>query len=370
VDDLKMLRDLIADEPADDAEARAEVWRRLGRHQPRRRWSQPRFLVLGGVAVAVALATLILTLRSSSVGVAPAEAACPTSASPAQCARAMAAILLPSRSGQTRAGPPRIAVSLFTGFPGRAAIYTMNSRGGDMRRLTQGPGNAALPTWSPDGTRIAFDWTLHWASPGAARGIYVMNADGSGQRLLAPAGWGGTPAWSPGGSKIAFWTYDRHGMPGIYIVEQDGSGLHLVKRQGMFPSWSPDGAKIAYTSTKAGGGFGGIYVMNADGTDQHLLARRGYFPAWSPDGKTIAFLNQNGAWDHTNPVWLMNADGSDKRPLRIRSWEDCQPDWSPAGQVAVSNPAGLFLARPLGHAVTKLAGGHICGAAWQPVGRR
>jgi Tol biopolymer transport system component len=321
-------------------------------------------LVLGGVAVAVAVAAVVLTLRSSDIGVAPAEAACPTTASLAQCARAMAAILWASQSGPTRTGPPRIAVSVFTGFPGRADIYTMNSRGGDFRRLTKGPGDAAFPTWSPDGRRIAFNWTLHWASQGAARGIYVMNADGSGRRLLARAGWG-VPTWSPDGSRIAFWRFipgSHRASPelGIYIVNAAGH-IRLVKRNAAFPAWSPDGSKIAYSENNR------IYVMNPNGTGQRFLGR-GYFPAWSPDGQTIAFLSPKQSGNHTNQVWIMNADGSDERPLHIRSWVDCELQWSPRGRLAVSNPAGLFLVRRQGHVLTKLSGRNICGVAWQPVG--
>jgi hypothetical protein len=354
VDELTILREFVADEPADDAEARAEVWRRLGLRQTRRHWSQPRFVLLGGFAVALVVAIVILTVRSSGIGVAPAEAACPISASSDQCVRTLAAILLPSASGETRGGPSRIAFSLFRGGgePTGADIYSMNSRGGDLRRLTNGSGWAAFPTWSPSGRRIAFVWR----GQGAASGIYVMNPDGSGRRLLAAAPWS-TPAWSPDGSKIAFWRED-----GIYLVERDGRGLHLVRTRGSSPSWSPDGTKIAYTLDNR------IYVMNADGTDQRLLAH-GSFPAWSRDGRTIAFHSTRYFVNHTNPVWIMNAEGGHQRSLHVRTWVDCQLGWSPGGQLAVSNPAGLFLLRPQGHGLTKLSGAHICGVAWQPIGR-
>jgi TolB protein len=343
-----ILRDLVADVPAHDAEARAEVWRRLDIGQPRRRWSQPRVLVLGGVAVVLALATAALTLRSSGIGVAPAEAACPANASSVQCARAMAAILLPSRSGEMRTGSRRIAFSLFQS-PTQAGIYTMNTGGGDVRRLTNGPGRAAFPSWSPDGTRIAFDWT----GRGTASGIYVMNFDGSEQRLLATGPWA-VPSWSPDGSKIVFWRED-----GIYLVDRDGSDLHIVARHGWSPSWSPGGTKIVYTEGDR------IYSVNSDGTGQRLLAH-GYFPAWSPDGKTIAFHSTTQFGDHTRPVWIMNADGSDQRSLNVRAWVDCPLGWAPGGRLTVSNPAGLFLVRPVGGGMTELSGADICGAAWQP----
>src|SRR3954453_6374258 len=117
MDDLTLLREVIADEAADDAEAREAVWRRVGtRHD--RHWSQPRFVILGGIVVAAALAVAMLTLRSSSIGVTAADAACRAGAPPARCARALAAILWPSRSPTTRTRPPRIAFSLFRGPTG------------------------------------------------------------------------------------------------------------------------------------------------------------------------------------------------------------------------------------------------------------
>jgi Tol biopolymer transport system component len=72
-------------------------------------------------------------------------------------------------------------------------------------------GNSSNPSWSPDGTRIAFTGTAYHCqagSPIAGGDIWVMNADGSGKTDLTPDANDGTydeqPSWSPDGTQIAF----------------------------------------------------------------------------------------------------------------------------------------------------------------------
>jgi Tol biopolymer transport system component len=99
---------------------------------------------------------------------------------------------------------------------GNWEIYVMNAQdGSNQTNLTLDPATDEFPSWSPDGTKIAFV---------TGTDIYVMNADGSGQTNIShnPA-FEQHPSWSPDGTKIAFTSY-RDGNTDIYVMNaQDGS---------------------------------------------------------------------------------------------------------------------------------------------------
>jgi TolB protein len=69
----------------------------------------------------------------------------------------------------------------------------MNPDGTAAKRLTKTIESEALPTWSPDGTKLAF--VSERDGPGS---VYVMNADGTAiKRLTTAAAEDRDPAWSP-----------------------------------------------------------------------------------------------------------------------------------------------------------------------------
>jgi Tol biopolymer transport system component len=215
-------------------------------------------------------------------------------------------------------------------------IYVMNADGSEQTRLTDDPAFDGLPSWSPDGTKIAFQ-----------RGfgeIYVMNADdGSGvTRLTDNTDIDETPSWSPDGTKIAFASNRDHNWE-IYVMNaDDGSEQTNISNNpanDLHPSWSPDGTKIAFDSDRDGNGNTEIYSMNADdGSEQTRLTdntRLDEIPSWSPDGTKIAFASIRDSPGNYE-IYSMNADdGSDLTRLTDDADEDFDPDWgtntSPAG---------------------------------------
>src|SRR4030042_4952503 len=92
--------------------------------------------------------------------------------------------------------------------------------------------------------------TRHMASyPGAS--MFIVNADGSGLVPLPNAPGGDyDPSWSPDGTKIAFTSLRKGGVPGIFILNlKDNTIKSLVEdetRAISQPEWSPNGIEIAY----------------------------------------------------------------------------------------------------------------------------
>lgn len=125
--------------------------------------------------------------------------------------------------------------------------YELMVVGADGSGLTKLAEDAGAPAWSPDGSRIAFHSAPGYCDQGGygrSCGLYVMNADGTGVvELLADTTDVVHPTWSPDGSKIAFarWV-DDISQYDIYVMNSDGSGVtRVTNRPGWdwYPKWSP-----------------------------------------------------------------------------------------------------------------------------------
>jgi Tol biopolymer transport system component len=122
----------------------------------------------------------------------------------------------------------------------------------------------------------------------------MINADGTGLMPLPNVPGGDfDPSWSPDGSQIAFTSWRNSGIPGIFILNLDDYSVRsLVEdetRAISQPAWSPDGKQIAYVNSD-----NRIWVMDVRGENRHSLVIGGgdYMinaPAWSPDGSIVVY---------------------------------------------------------------------------------
>ena len=260
----------------------------------------------------------------------------------------------------------------------RWEIITMRTDGSGRSVVTGSvPGDAFHPSWSPDGSRIAFE--VHVQGPDPEEGateIYVVGADGRGAQPLTTDGRSSVPAWSPDGSRIAYVSAAPGGHSDIYVMAANGSEpvrLTTDPALDLRPAWSPDGSRIAFESDRDGNPE--IYVMGADGTDQTRLTRHPGFdgaPAWSPDGSRIAFAGDRGGAG----IFVMDADGTDVHRLsREPVVGPLDPAWSPDGSriAFTSSRNGLhttalyILDVATGNVEAITEEGDVFGPAWQPV---
>jgi Tol biopolymer transport system component len=217
-------------------------------------------------------------------------------------------------------------------------VYVISANGTGLVRLTSDPASDSQPSWSPDGDRIAFasdrDGDLE---------IYVMDVDGSDvTRLTDNEAGDGQPAWSPDGTKIAFVSdSEEPENRDIYVMNADGSGrtrLTTLPSEDWFPAWAPDGARIAFSRWDAADEGEeetadapiDVYVMNADGSGQTLLLETSLLAAWSPDGSKIAFVSEaddDENWD----IYVVSANGGDPIRLTDSPHYDLAPAWAPDG---------------------------------------
>jgi len=206
-------------------------------------------------------------------------------------------------------------------------------------KLTSNSGHDFEPTWSPDGSQIAFisfvDRNYY---------LYIMNSDGSNKRKITNASIYSYPTWSPDGSQIAFTKYIPGNNPAntdICVTDLQGNVTRLTNNDvlDLMPTWSPDGSKIAFISQRDWNDDlleAGIYTMNPNGSNQRRLSNYSRFaynsyPAWSHDGTKIAYSSFRDPEPYPSNLYVMNADGSNE--TRITNNTEyariLDPAWSP-----------------------------------------
>ncbi len=254
-------------------------------------------------------------------------------------------------------------------------IFTIGVDGSDLRRVSDGSGRTTCAYFYPDGEQILFAST-HRASPDCppepdfshgytwalydGYDIFRARADGSGAEPLAPApGYDAEATISPVGDRIVF-TSTRDGDLELYSMRLDGSDVKRLTHEvgydgGAF--YSRDGKRIVYRcyhpadpkevedyqELLAQGlirpGKLEIWVMDADGSNKRQVTALGaasFGPFFHPSGEKIIFSSNWGQADRREfELFLVNVDGSGLEQVTHSPAFDGFPMWAPDGKTFV-----------------------------------
>ena len=185
-----------------------------------------------------------------------------------------------------------------------------------------------LPAWSPDSLFLAFLLEENTEGQGVLqKALYTVRADGAGLKRLSRATV--RPSWSPDGSSIAFGSSEVNETASIFTVRPDGTDIQQVTKPGQFISvynlsWSPDGSEIRFMAVRIlpQGEIGyqqkvyGIHAIRPDGSGERLISNVGedQLAAWAPDDSRIAVFGQKHR-DSRVQLYTIAPDGSDVRVL-------------------------------------------------------
>jgi Tol biopolymer transport system component len=262
--------------------------------------------------------------------------------------------------------------------PSKPVVFTMNADGSEVKQLTHPMPQFvwhASPEWSPDGKHIVFD---AWTGRAESSHIYIMNADGS---ELTDLGTGIIPSFSPDGRRIAF-TWGGHGTT---IMNIDGSGREVLTREGWGCQWSPDGRWIAYSSYNGLGGRGpegNITLIDVDTRETRLLlegeqagryTRIQWNMGWSPDSRQIIF---KGDRRDGSEAAIVSVEGSSTE-FRIVTSENVSGDfdWHADGRHILLGKGGKLQIYDVETGLFQLLPGQPMdtgngGPFWDPAGER
>jgi len=249
---------------------------------------------------------------------------------------------LPLQTGGATAPASTFTVADSSGLSGRIAftaaigaeeqILVLDLDANRVRRLIDGPGSNQWPSFSPDGTTLAFA-----SNRDGPWEIYRAAWDGSDQRRLTSSPQNkGNPAYVPTGERIIFYAESARSSDdtNIFSVGSDGRGLEQVTTltgRNTTPRLTPDGRSVTYSTNRFWPGWDVCSWDLRSRQESCLLTGTQTFcrQTHSPDGRKIAY--SHGSFSRID-LWVLDTVTQERRRLTELSGKDYDATWSPDGR--------------------------------------
>jgi Tol biopolymer transport system component/DNA-binding winged helix-turn-helix (wHTH) protein len=214
------------------------------------------------------------------------------------------------------------------------------------KQITTSNGLSFYPSFSPDGTEIAY-----CTDRGKGFEIFVRQLVPGGKefQITSDGNQNMQPAWSPDSNFIAYYSKTRGG---IWLVPALGGTARKLTDFGSHPAWSRDGQLITFQSSALddlGADNTGanppstIWAVRPDGNNAKEITSPGNpegghgAPSWSPDAKHIVFV---ASLHGGSSVWSIGADGTGLARLASRAYGHYDPVYSPDGKSVLYGAVG------------------------------
>jgi TolB protein len=203
-------------------------------------------------------------------------------------------------------------------------IWSVRSNGRHLTRLTNMPGEALSPAWSPDGRRVLF---THIDRRSHGLGIFDLDTR-TVNRIRFPGNTVIGPAFMPNGTVAVGMTDGRN--PSIFLLSQSFAKQGILERSGgidVSPSIDSSGSLMAFTSSRLGGPQ--IFMKDVSSGLVTRVSREGSYntePNLSRDGALIVYTRLTEAGQR---IFVQDLRSGAERQISFGPGSDEQPSFAP-----------------------------------------